>query len=128
MSTFVPPDTAFRTVRQRRPKVTNEAHLKFIRSLCCVICGAPNPDPAHVRAPSPRHGKRDTGGGETASDRWVNPLCRAHHDEQHGRNELAFWASYGIDPFSLALSLYACSGDEELGRQIILENAPEKTP
>jgi hypothetical protein len=44
---------------------------------------------------------------EKASDIWTVPLCRAHHDQQHSMNEMAFWALYGINPFELAISLRA---------------------
>jgi hypothetical protein len=59
---IVIPSTAFSKVpsKQRKPRERNEQHLKFIRSLRCCICGAPNPDPAHIRAASPLHGKRET--------------------------------------------------------------------
>jgi CRISPR/Cas system endoribonuclease Cas6 (RAMP superfamily) len=45
---------------------------------------------------------------EKPDDKWCLPLCRFHHTEQHNRgNELAWWASYGIDPFATAVALYA---------------------
>lgn len=118
---IVRPETAFSvaSTKQRRPRVRDEAHLKFIRSLKCCICGAPNPDPAHLRAADPLYGKRETGGGEKASDKWTTPLCRAHHDDQHKNDELLWWASKGIDPFGLCLALYQASGDEEIAMGII---------
>jgi hypothetical protein len=60
---IVIPSTAFSKVpsKQRKPRERNEQHLKFIRTLKCCICGDPNPDPAHIRAASPLHGKRETG-------------------------------------------------------------------
>lgn len=94
-------------VRQRRPRQEDPAHLAYVRTLPCTICGALGCDPAHIRSPAPQHGKDQTGGGRKPDDCWVLPLCRRHHDEQHSRNELAWWASYGIDPFPLAISLYA---------------------
>jgi hypothetical protein len=41
--------------------------------------------------------------GEKSSDKWALPLCGKHHREQHSMNEREFWASYGIDPFALAM-------------------------
>ena len=65
-------------------------------------------------------GKRETGGAERPSDKWVVPLCRKHHDEQHDSgNEIAWWASKNIDPFGLALALYHASGDDEIAEGIL---------
>ena len=119
---IVRPDTAFSVVRtkQKRPRERDENHLNFIRSLRCCLCGAHGPDPAHIRSASAVYGKRETGGGEKASDKWTVPLCRAHHNEQHDAgNELTWWASKRIDPFGLALALYAASGDDEIADGIL---------
>lgn len=125
---IVRPATAFSvaSTKQRRPRERNEGHLKFLRTLRCCICGAPGPDPAHIRAASPIHGKREIGGGERPSDKWCTPLCRRHHDEQHAAAErgnigaeLTWWAGKNIDPFGLALALYDASGDDEIADAII---------
>ncbi len=120
---LIRPSTAFSVQRQRRPREKNDGHLAFIRELPCCVCLKAGPsDPAHLRSASSRHGKRSTGMGEKASDKWTVPLCREHHDAQHARgDEQAWWAEVRIDPFVLALSLYASSGDEEAGHQIIRE-------
>jgi hypothetical protein len=121
---IIRPDTAFSvaSTKQRRPRDRNENHLKWIRTLHCCVCGAPGPDAAHIRAASAAHGKRETGGAEKPSDKWVVPLCRRDHDEQHSMNELLWWASKGIDPFTISLSLYAVSGDDEIGEAILRAN------
>ena len=68
-------------------------------------------------------GKRETGAGEKASDKWTIPLCRGHNDEQHkAGNELLWWASKGVDPFGLALALHSASGDDEIADAIIRAN------
>jgi len=120
-SRIVRPETAFSvaSTKQRRPRVEDKQHLSFIRGLRCCICGAPNPDAAHIRAAAIIYGKRETGGGEKASDKWTVPLCRLHHDEQHSQDELRWWAMKGIDPFGLALALYQASGDEEIADGIL---------
>lgn len=122
---IIRPATAFSiaSTKQKRPRERNENHLRFIKSLKCCICGKPGPDPAHIRSASAVHGKRETGGQEKASDKWTVPLCREHHDEQHAAgNELTWWASKRVDPFGLALALYAASGDEEIAEGILRAN------
>ena len=129
---IVPPATAFSvaSTKQKRPRVEDVQHLKFIRTLHCCICGKPDPDPAHIRSANAIYGKRETGGQEKASDKWTVPLCREHHDEQHaaidragpkGREtaELVWWASKGIDPFGLALALHSATGDDEIADGIV---------
>jgi hypothetical protein len=119
---IIRPATAFSvaSTKQKRPRVQDAEHLKWIKTLNCCICGAPGSDPAHIRSASALHGKRDTGGQEKASDKWTTPLCRAHHDEQHDAgNELLWWASKGVDPFGLALALYAATGDTEIADGIL---------
>src|ERR1700691_4860686 len=97
------------TLRQRQPRVRDEKHLDFIRSLPCCICGAIDTEAAHIRTASLENGKLHTGMSEKPSDKWTVPLCNAHHREQHSGNELKFWARHGIDPFMLALTLKASS-------------------
>lgn len=121
------PSTAFSvaSTKQRKPRERDEKHLAWIRTLRCCICGKPGPDAAHIRAASALHGKRETGGQEKPSDKWCVPLCREHHDAQHKTNELLWWASQGIDPFGLALSLFAATGDDDLADAILKANAPK---
>lgn len=96
-------------LRQRSPRIRDEAWLAEVRKMPCLVCGRPGPnDPAHIRAASPPYGKRYTGKGEKPDDKWVLPLCRAHHDAQHRESELGWWAGMGIaDPFAVAVALYA---------------------
>ena len=127
---IIRPDTAFSVARtkQKRPRIEDKAHLEFIRSLRCCLCGKPNPDPAHIRSANPIYGKRETGGAEKASDKWTVPLCREEHEQQHAAgNELLWWASKRIDPFGLALALYAASGDDEIAQGILNANRAPRT-
>ena len=121
---IIRPITAFSvaSAKQRRPRQEDKDHLNFLRGLHCCLCGAPGPDAAHIRAASPIHGKQESGLQRKPGDKWVVPLCRAHHDEQHQGNELLFWAKHGIDPFTLALALYGATGDEEIAEAILQSN------
>lgn len=111
---------AFSRLRPRQPRRQSGDHLKFIRSLPCVVCLTRNTvQAAHIRSPSLVYGKRDTGVGSKASDAWTLPACANHHHEQHRGNELAFWASHGIDPFQVASALFANSGDDEAAETVV---------
>lgn len=93
------------TLRQREPRIKDNKHLDYIRSLPCCICGRIDTEAAHIRTASREHEKRETGKSEKPSDKWAVPLCNYHHREQHGMNEIAFWNAYDIDPFILAITL-----------------------
>lgn len=108
------------TLRYRHPRRHNEAHLDFVRSLPCCICGDDTAtEAAHLRASNLTYGKRSSGLQEKPDDIWVNPLCGKHHREQHSAREEKFWTNYGLDPWRLALSLYASSGDSEMAYAIL---------
>lgn len=126
---IIRPPTAFSVARstQKRPRITDDRHLKWIRTLRCCLCGAPGPDPAHIRSANSLYGKRETGAAEKASDKWTVPLCRAHHDEQHATgNELKWWVSKGVDPFGLALALYHATGDDDIADGILHSHRERK--
>jgi hypothetical protein len=45
--------------------------------------------------------------GRKVIDRFTVPLCRLHHRELHRRgNEHAWWRSQGIDPITIAATLW----------------------
>lgn len=107
-------------LRQRSPRQHNDAHLEFLRSLPCACCGDDTSvEAAHLRAGNLEYGKRHTGMAEKPSDYWCLPLCGKHHREQHSAREIEFWTNHGIDPWRLALSLYASSGDSEMAYAIL---------
>lgn len=112
--------------KQRRPRKESPKHLDFIRRLPCCHPGCDRSDvhAAHIRAAAPHLGKRPVGVGEKPSDVWTVPLCGDHHlfgpDAQHREgDEIAWWRQRGIDPFPLALALYAASGDHQTAAIII---------
>lgn len=107
-------------MRLKQPRVHDEAHLDFIRSLPCVSCGNDiETQAAHLRSDNLEFGKRSTGMQQKPDDKWTLPLCGRCHDTQHKGNEKNFWANLGINPWVLALSLYAASGDHELAQEVI---------
>jgi hypothetical protein len=88
----------------RQPRQRDDDYLAYIRQQRCCICGNNTTvEAAHLRVLSIGDGKRQTGMGEKSSDKWALPLCNRHHREQHEMSEREFWASYGIDPFALAM-------------------------
>lgn len=100
--------------RQRRPRVTVENHLAWIRTLPCLITNSVRDiQAAHIRYADPRYGKRPTGMGEKASDMWAVPLAPDVHEEQHGEGERGFWAESGFDPLLVAAALWANTGDTD---------------
>lgn len=122
-----PPEAA---TRQRRPRRERPDHLAFVRSLPCVVCGSrDNVHAAHVRYGDPRYGKRPTGMGEKPSDAFTVPLCARDHldgpDAQHRSNERKWWLGRGIDPLEVAVRLFAVSGDQEAGEQIVRQARSE---
>lgn len=114
------PSTAFAlSGGRKRPRKTDDAHLRDIRTLPCVVCLGRPVEAAHIRTVSMQHGKRETGKAEKPDDKWVLPLCPSHHREQHEGNELAFYLKYGIDPFGTALALWGAKEDPEAMQVIV---------
>lgn len=105
----------------KRPKQANDAHLRWLRTLPCCITGMRPVEAAHVRYADPVYGKRLTGTAEKPDDKWAVPLSQKKHREQHDGNERQFWARHGLDPLRIALSLYACTGDDEQAVVILRE-------
>jgi len=76
-------------------------HLKFVSSHPCLICGRSPSDAHHVKFAEQR------GMGRKVSDRFTVPVCRLHHRELHRRgHERTWWESHGIDPLTIATTLW----------------------
>lgn len=106
-------------LRQRQPRVEDPAHLEFVRTKPCCVCGRkPRSDAAHIRMASPERGKGYTGKGMKPDDRYVTPLCSiipgvrtgCHYDQSDRKSEAAFWERRGLDPFAIAERLWVESG------------------
>ena len=86
-------------------------YLDFIRSLPCAVSGRRPVEAAHLSTANPPMGHYGRGKGTKAPDRWALPLHPDLHREQHQGNELGFWARHGVDPHTLALSLFGVWSD-----------------
>ena len=97
-------------------RVRNKAHLRFVASHPCMVCGRAPADAHHLRYAQPR------AMGRKVSDEFTVPLCRIHHDELHrcGKEE-QWWASKGMDPQLTAASLWAESRAQNPAGAIPLE-------
>ena len=79
----------------------DKAHLEFVASQPCLICGRRPCDPHHLRFAQKR------ALGRRVSDEFTVPLCRLHHREAHrSRDERAWWRRLGLDSVKIAEMLW----------------------
>jgi hypothetical protein len=79
----------------------NKAHLKFVASQPCLVCGKSPADAHHLRFAQPR------AMGRKVSDEFTVPLCRAHHRDNHSfGDEEAWWERRAIDPMATSRMLW----------------------
>jgi ERF superfamily len=79
----------------------DKAHLQFVASRPCLVCGRKPADPHHLRFAQAR------ALGRKVSDEFTVPLCRTHHRELHrSGNEFRWWEATGIDPLKIARELW----------------------
>jgi hypothetical protein len=103
-------DSETRSLVVRGPRRRDKAHLQFVASRPCLVCGRKPCDPHHVRFAQPR------ALGRKVSDEYAVPLCRSHHRDLHRfGNEMVWWKNGRIDPLAAALKLW-------------LETRPERVP
>jgi DNA recombination protein Rad52 len=82
-------------------RLRDKAHLKFVASQPCLICGRQPSDPHHLRFAQPR------GIGLKVSDEFTVPLCRGHHRQLHqAGNEVTWWENLHIDALATAKDLW----------------------
>ena len=82
-------------------RLRDKAHLKFVASQPCLICGRQPSDPHHLRFAQPR------AIGMKVSDEFTVPLCRGHHRQLHqAGNEVAWWERLKIKPLEVARALW----------------------
>jgi hypothetical protein len=79
----------------------DRAHLEFVGSQPCVLCGRQPCDAHHLRFMQPR------ALGRRVSDEFAVPLCRTHHRALHrSGDEAAWWKSNDLDPVTIAQRLW----------------------
>lgn len=93
-----------------RGRVRDTGFLAFLRRQPCearALGGCSGPvDPAHIRF-NDGPDRQNPGGARKNHDHHCNPICRAHHDMQHGMSERLFWERLGKDAYATAAAHYA---------------------
>ena len=78
-------------------RLRDKAHLKYVASQPCLICGRQPSDPHHLRFAQPR------AIGLKVSDEFTVPLCRGHHRQLHQTgDERAWWDSHRVNALEIA--------------------------
>ena len=98
------------------PRRRNKAHLKFVASQPCLLCGRRPSDPHHLRFAQPQ------ALGRKVSDEFTVPLCRTHHRQVHrSGNEAEWWKGINpdIDPLKIAKGLWEQSRGTEGSKRSI---------
>src|SRR5262245_48837410 len=82
-------------------RLRNKAHLKFVATQPCLVCGRQPSDPHHLRFAQPR------AIGLKVSDEFTVPLCRGHHRQLHqAGNEVAWWKNQRVNALEIAKGLW----------------------
>jgi hypothetical protein len=82
-------------------RLRDKAHLRFVASQPCLVCGRQPSDPHHLRFAQPR------ALGMKVSDEFTVPLCRGHHRQLHqAGNEVTWWAGLKINGLEIAKGLW----------------------
>ena len=82
-------------------RLRDKAHLKFVASQPCLVCGRRPSDPHHLRFAQPR------AIGLKVSDEFTVPLRRGHHRELHqAGNEVTWWKVLKINALETAKNLW----------------------
>jgi Rad52/22 family double-strand break repair protein len=82
-------------------RLRDKAHLRFVASQPCLVCGRQPSDPHHLRFAQLR------AIGLKVSDEFTVPLCRGHHRQLHqAGNEVAWWQGLKINALPIAKGLW----------------------
>lgn len=98
---------------QERREGNSKRHLECVRQLpCCITLQMPAGECHHLKSGP---AAKERGMGQKATDKWVVPMGHKAHiygiELLGSRNEEAWFAKHGIDPYELAAALWAASGD-----------------
>jgi hypothetical protein len=100
-------DASFATIQKSELTISeprrhrDKAHLKFVASQPCLVCGRSPADAHHLRFTQPR------AMGRKVSDEFTVPLCRTHHRDNHSSgDEVAWWERRAIDPIATSRVLW----------------------
>ena len=95
-----PIDKSLLTIAEPK-RLRDKAHLRFVASQPCLVCGRQPSDPHHLRFAQPR------ALGLKVSDEFTVPLCRGHHHRLHqAGNEITWWQTLKIDALPIARELW----------------------
>jgi hypothetical protein len=79
----------------------DKAHLRFVASQPCLVCGRSPADAHHLRFTQLR------AMGRKVSDEFTVPLCRTHHRDNHSFGDgVAWWERRAIDPVATSRVLW----------------------
>jgi hypothetical protein len=82
-------------------RLRDKAHLRFVASQPCLVCGRQPCDPHHLRFAQAR------ALGLKVSDEFTVPLCRGHHRQLHqAGNEITWWQNLKINALPIARELW----------------------
>jgi hypothetical protein len=95
-----PIDKSLLTIAEPK-RLRDKAHLRFVASQPCLVCGRQPSDPHHLRFAQPR------ALGLKVSDEFTVPLCRGHHRQLHQvGNEITWWENLKINALPIARELW----------------------
>jgi hypothetical protein len=103
-------------------RLRDKAHLKFVASQSCLVCGRQPTDPHHLRFAQAR------AIGLKVSDEFTVPLCRGHHRELHqAGNEPAWWEKLNIRPLEVAKGLWEQTHPKSAVAELVQPSPSAKT-
>jgi hypothetical protein len=100
-------------------------HLRFVAQQPCLLCGRKPVDPHHLRHVQLK------ALGRKVSDEFAVPLCRIHHRAVHRvGDEAAWWNAAGIDPVTVARTLWSRTrdGDDQARPRRECSAGSDRTP
>ena len=104
-------------------RLRDKAHLRFVASQPCLVCGRQPSDPHHLRFAQPR------ALGLKVSDEFTVPLCRGHHRQLHqAGNEVAWWENLKINALEIAKGLWEQTRPKSAAADIHANEDAAKAP